>query len=139
MIPKKLANLIESQPGEIFRSDRATAVLALKELDIDPNSEIAEFFLTYQITLFRSESSFETLCDIDNDEISTGTNFIHEVWGLPDNYICLTTCEGEGCYLYDKNNGTVCDFDLGEREKFLNGKIKTQWPSFFDFLAWYLG
>lgn len=139
MIPEKLANLIESQPGDIFRTDRAAAAAVLESLGIDPDCELSRFFLTYQITVFRSKSSYEMLCDIDNDEISTGTDFIHEVWELPEKYICLTTCQGEGCYLYDKSTGKVLDFDLGERAQFLDGDIKTEWPGFFDFLTWYLG
>lgn len=67
-------------------------------------SELAEFFLNYVITFFRGTASYEELCDIaePSNEIEVGTSFIHEAWELPENFICLSTVQGEGCYLYDK-------------------------------------
>jgi hypothetical protein len=114
---------------------------ALQKLNVPPESEFAEFFLAYTITLFLSEVSDEELCDIaePSEQIKDGTDFIHEVWGLPENYICFTTAEGEGCYLYDKVSGKVWDFELKTRDRFLRGEIPAKWDGFYEFMIWYLG
>lgn len=140
MIPRQLINLIEKQPGNIHRADTGPVIEALKALDISLESELAEFFLNYVITFFRSTTSYEELCDIaePSNEIEVGTSFIHEVWELPENFICLTTVQGEGCYLYDKKNGEVLDFSLAQRAEFLAGEVGQKWNTFFDFLIWYL-
>ncbi|PAU59955.1 hypothetical protein BZL41_16265 [Pseudomonas sp. PIC25] len=140
MIPPQLISLIEKQPGNIHRANTESVVEALKALDISLESEFAEFFLNYVITFFKSTASNEELCDIaePSNEIEVGTDFIHEVWELPENFICLTTVQGEGCYLYDKKNGEVLDFSLAQRAEFLAGKVGLKWNTFFDFLTWYL-
>ncbi|PHX51763.1 hypothetical protein AO354_38600, partial [Pseudomonas syringae pv. syringae] len=106
MIPNELIQLIEKQPGNVHRTDKRSVIEALAALDINLDSELSEFFLNYTITFFKSNSSNEELCDIaePSNEIEVGTNFIHEVWDLPKNFICLTSVQGEGCYLYDKNS-----------------------------------
>jgi hypothetical protein len=67
-----------------------------------------------------------------------GTEFVHDVWELPQHLICLTSCQSEGCYLYDRNSGAVLDFSLADRELFLAGGVALKWDSFFQFLSWYL-
>jgi hypothetical protein len=141
MIPEKLAELVEKQAGNVYRSDTESVKKALQKLNVPPESEFAEFFLAYTITLFLSEVSDEELCDIaePSEQIKDGTDFIHEVWGLPENYICFTTAEGEGCYLYDKVSGKVWDFELKTRDRFLRGEIPAKWDGFYEFMIWYLG
>ncbi|WP_028622118.1 hypothetical protein [Pseudomonas sp. Ant30-3] len=140
MIPNELIKLIEKQPGDIHRTDKRSVTEALTALNISLDSELSEFFLNYTITLFRSNSSDEELCDIadPSNEIEVGTNFIHEVWELPENFICLTSVQSEGCYLYDKNSEEVLDFSLANRDDFLAGKQQLKWSGFFEFLIWYL-
>ncbi|MEO6677973.1 MAG: SMI1/KNR4 family protein [Pseudomonas sp.] len=140
MIPNELIQLIEKQPGDIHRIDKHSVTEALTALNISLDSELSEFFLNYAITFFRSNSSDEDLCDVadPSNEIAVGTNFIHEVWELPENFICLTSVQGEGCYLYDNNNGEILDFSLANRDDFLAGKQQLKWSSFFEFLIWYM-
>ncbi len=140
MIPDRLKVLVEQQLGDVHRTDRQSVENALAEIGVPLNSEFAEFFLTYTITLFRSSVSTEQLCDIaePTNEIALGTNFVHEVWELPRHFICLSSVEGEGAYLYDLKTGQVFDFDLSERENLLNGVTKPKWDSFFNFMIWYL-
>lgn len=103
MIPSTLIELIEKQPGDIHRVDKACTAQALKKLDIEKDTEFSEFFLTYTITAFMSESSDIELLDIINpNQIEDFTDFVREVWELPVNFICLTSTQSEGCYLYDK-------------------------------------
>lgn len=140
MIPNELIQLIEKQPDETYRKDKSSVIGALNTLGIDLNSELSEFFLNYTITFFRSSSSDEKLCDIadPSNEIEIGTSFIHEVWELPENLICLTSIQGEGCYIYDKHSGEVLDFSLANRDDFLSGNSLMKWSGFFEFLTWYL-
>jgi len=140
MIPSHLINLIEKQPGNIHRDKKDPVIAALNTLDISPDSEIGEFFLNYVITFFQGSIPRAELLDIiePDNEIEAYTDFIHETWELPDNFISLTGIQGEGCYLYDKNNGEVLDFDLAKRDEFLAGERELKWKSFFEFLTWYL-
>ncbi|MBX8521028.1 SMI1/KNR4 family protein [Pseudomonas cichorii] len=140
MIPSHLINLIEKQPGDIHREQKDSVIDAMNTLGISLDSEIGEFFLNYVITFFQGSTSSIELLDIvePSNEIEACTDFIHEVWELPDNFISLTGIQGEGCYLYDKNSGEVLDFDLEKRDEFLAGKHQLKWNSFFEFLTWYL-
>lgn len=140
MIPEKLKMLVEQQLGNIHRKNKLAVERALVELGILFDSEFAEFFFEYVITLFQSDVSDEQLCDLiePTDEIAIGTKFVHEVWELPERYICLTSIQSEGAYLYDKETGKVRDFDLSLREDFLAGKSQIEWAGFFDFMIWYL-
>lgn len=68
--------------------------------------------------------SDELICDIaePTQQIKTGTEFIHEMWELPEKYICFTSLQGEGGYLLDKLSGGVWDFDLSQHDDFVTGK-----------------
>lgn len=141
MIPDTLNELVERQLGNVNRINHDDVKNELSILGVPIESEFAEFFLKYKITLFVSDVSDEQLCDISKPtkEITDGTNFVHEVWGVPGNYICLTSCEGEGAYLYDRETGKVWDFDLESRDEFLAGNQHPMFDSFFEFMIWYLG
>ena len=67
-----------------------------------------------------------------------GTEFIHEVWELPENFVAFTSLQGEGGYLLDKDSGGVWDFDLGDWEAFVAGRIPARWAGFFEFITWLL-
>ncbi|WP_347903487.1 SMI1/KNR4 family protein [Pseudomonas purpurea] len=140
MIPERLVRLIEKQTGDIHTVDKASVTEALNRLDIPVNSEFAAFFLRYQVTFYESNSSYIELSNLGgpSHEIEMATGFIHEVWELPENFICLTGVQGEGCYVYDKHSGEVVDFDLAQRDAFLAGETALRWKSFFAFLTWYL-
>ena len=128
-----------TQRGQVVRKDKQKAIVELKKLGIAEGSQIYDFFLEFKPGTFLSTSSYEELMDIaePSPEITLGTNFIHEVWEIPEEYICLTSCEGEGCYLYSKNTEAVYDFSLAEREQFISNPIPS-WGSFFEFIEWYL-
>jgi hypothetical protein len=141
MIPIKLKNLIEKQAGDVRRTNRVAAEHALCELGVPLDSEFAEFYLNYKITLFQSDASDEQLCDVTEPsaEVAQGTQFVHKVWGLPEQYVCFSSIQGEGAYLYDRNTGKVWNFSLASRDAFLAGKEQSGWHCFYDFLVWYLG
>lgn len=141
MIPIQLKILVEQQSGKVQRTNREAVERALSNLNVPLDSDFAEFFLNYTITLFRSDVSEEQLCDIaePTPEIALGTRFVHDVWELPEQFICVSSVQGEGAYLYDLKTGKVWDFELGSREVFLSGRQPAKWNSFFEFMTWYLG
>ena len=140
MIPKALKASIERQVGDARRMNREGALRALEELGVPQESEFSEFYENYQITIFESPISHEQLCDVlePSKQVALGTRFVREVWGLPDNYICFTSAEGEGAYLYDRSSGKVFDFSLATRDEFVSGKEGPRWDGFFEFMLWYL-
>jgi hypothetical protein len=140
MIPTSLSILVEKQSGNVHRSNLSAVEFALKDLKIPLDSEFAKFFLTYTITLYKSAVSEEQLCDIADPtpEIAFGTRYVHDVWELPEQYICISSIQGEGAYLYDVKTGKVWDFDLASREAFVSGLQRANWNSFYDFMIWYL-
>ncbi|RBL67402.1 SMI1/KNR4 family protein, partial [Pseudomonas sp. MWU13-2625] len=104
------------------------------------DSEFAQIYLTCHPANFLDRVSYGVLMNIDgpSDEILMCTEFIHEVWELPKNFIAFTSLQGQGGYLLDKDSGGVWDFDLGDREAFVAGRIPARWASFFEFITWLL-
>ncbi|MGC5699764.1 SMI1/KNR4 family protein [Pseudomonas sp. NFXW11] len=140
MIPPQLIALIEAQPRFRPGPDTAEVTRALATLGIALDSEFAQIYLACHPADFESRASYEVLMDIaePSEEILVGTEFIHDVWELPQNFIAFTSLQGEGGYLLDKDSGGVWDFDLGDREAFIAGRIPARWASFFEFITWYL-
>ncbi|UWF51928.1 SMI1/KNR4 family protein [Pseudomonas sp. N3-W] len=140
MIPEKLATLIEQQQDDIHRADKKSVEIALEALGVSPDSEFGEIYIKYKPANFESNVSDEYIKDVaePTQQVLRGTTFIHEVWEIPENYICFTSLQGEGGYFLDKLSGCVWDFDLAQQENFVSGLIPARWGSFFEFLTWYL-
>ncbi|MGE8352185.1 MAG: SMI1/KNR4 family protein [Pseudomonas protegens] len=140
MIPPQLIALIEAQPRYRPRPEAAEVTRALAALGIALDSEFAQIYLTCHPADFESRANYEVLMDIaePTEEILMGTEFIHEVWELPHNFVAFTSLQGQGGYLLDKDSGGVWDFDLGDREAFVAGRIPARWASFFEFIHWLL-
>ncbi|WP_047335560.1 SMI1/KNR4 family protein [Pseudomonas protegens] len=140
MIPAPLIALIEAQPRYCAPPDTAEVTRALATLGIALDSEFAQIYLTCHPANFLDRVSYGVLMNIDgpSDEILMCTEFIHEVWELPKNFIAFTSLQGQGGYLLDKDSGGVWDFDLGDREAFVAGRIPARWAGFFEFITWLL-
>lgn len=140
MIPIHLQELVEKQTGRFRRSNIALAERALTELGIPDGSEFAQFYRSYRVSSFHSSQTHFEIVDVAEPSfsVSLATKFIHEVWKLPDEYVCFSSVEGEGGYLYSKRMGEVWDFDLATREEFMRGEIPPRWKSLFEFMIWYL-
>lgn len=140
MIPAHLLALLEAQPDYQPRTDIAKATQALNTLGIALDSEFAEVYLMCYPGELKSRASYEMLCDIaePTEEILMGTEFIHDMWELPQNFIAFTSLQGEGGYLLDKHSGGVWDFDLAHWEAFSAGRIPARWSGFFEFITWLL-
>ena len=140
MMPGDLRAKVEAQMGGVRRSHPAKVEEALRDIGVDPASEFGKFFSEYVITFYRSQKSFVELCDLlePNPEVLLSTKFVREAWGLPDRYVCFSVLQGEGGYLYDRQNGWVFDFDLSDLEELLSGRLQPGWKGFFEFMEWYL-
>lgn len=125
--------------GRFIRSDVGAAEAALIKLGVDPQSEYYSFALRYCLGNFFPQAFDDWLCDIcePTEEVLVGTAFVRDAWQLPDDFICLTSCHGEGCILLSRATGEIFDFSLADRELFLQGAV-ARWPSFFKFMRHYL-
>ena len=131
-VPERIRMLALSRPGDVRRKNPGEIVERLRELGVDPDSQLAAFFREFSTSNMLSASSPETLVDPPRP-----TRFIHEVWKLPQEYVCITSCEGEGCYLYSTRTGAVYDFGLATRAAFLADPV-ARWKDFDTFIEWYL-
>ncbi|MBK5551126.1 SMI1/KNR4 family protein [Pseudomonas sp. TH03] len=140
MIPKDLVRLIENQPGNIHRTDKGMAIVALETLGVSPGCEFDSIYINYLPANFQSSVSDEYICDVSEptEQILIGTEFIHGMWELPKNYIDFTSSQSEGGYLLDKISGGVLDFGLEQQKDFVSGLISPKWNSFFEIIRWYL-
>jgi hypothetical protein len=138
-VPAKIQELALSRKGEVLRLDVGLAQREMLKLGISANSEFFAFFSEYQAVNLYSTVSYETLCDVSEPtaQIAEGTAFVHEVWALPSEFVCITSCEGEGCYLYSTRTEAVYDFSLAARDDFIRNPIPS-WRTFFEFAEWFL-
>ncbi len=140
MIPKNLHGLVsKNKLGKAERSNPTAAQEAMQKLGISEKSEFYEFCISYCLNSLLSPLAEEQLVDVcdPTEEVAAGTAFANEVWELPKEYICFTSCQGEGGFLYSKCTHAVYDFSLSERKEFL-ASPKPTWPSFYKFIEWYL-
>ena len=111
----------------------------MAKLGIPPTTELFSFCSEYCLSNLFSETSSEALVDVcePSEEMAVGTRFIQETWELPCEYVALTSCQGEGAFLYSKATHRVFDFSLENRQEFLQ-QPHARWKGFYEFLYWYL-
>lgn len=139
-IPERIRALAAGNHiGPVARKDIAKARAAMDKLSIPRESEFYAFCSEIRLGNLLSPSSYEALVDVSepSEQVAVGTNFVREVWGLPSEFICFTTCEGEGAYLFSTKTQSVYDFSLAERNRFI-ASPEPQWATFFSFIEWYL-
>jgi len=142
MIPDRIHQLISTQKGYYHRSPEERHVVRqqLLLLSISAESEFGEFFLAYCLTGVLSEQLTE-LIDIcsPSPQILHSTEFGREVCGAGNDFIALSSWEGEGCILYSNSSGQVFDVGLSQLDDLNNGGVQSRWNSFFELMEWYLG
>ena len=153
MIPKKIVDLLVAN-GQIPRAvGRDKVMETLQLLGIGSDSEFGEFYQEYDPSLLSSDVSYEQLEDaveavvdgqsLDNvkpeeSPLYVGSQFIWETWGLPKDFIALTSLEGEGGYIYSASDEKVYDIDSAEAGSLAKGGKVARWNSFYSFIEWYL-
>ncbi len=142
MIPEKIVTLMSKQTGKCLRpaGDKEKIIECLKELGIEDHEQIKEFFIMYKASAILSKTSNEELMDLlsPTKQIADVTEFVRDVYGVKDDYICISSAEGEGFFLYSKIDSAIYDVNVEELEELEAGSTTPKWTSFFDFLEWYL-
>lgn len=138
-VPDRIRNRVLAMMGDVLRNNVEKARSQMAMLGVRPGSEFYAFFSEFTAVNLTSVTSDEYLRDVADPtpQIAASTGFVREVWELPSEYICMTSCEGEGGYLYSTVTEAVYDFSLALRESFLASPTPA-WPTFFTFLEWYL-
>src|SRR5512145_730675 len=91
-VPAHIRSLALSRAGQVHRSDLDSAQREMLKLGISPHSEFFAFFSEFVAVNLTSSTSDETLCDVSDPtpQIEEGTAFVHDVWELPQEFVCLT-------------------------------------------------
>ncbi len=142
MIPNFIEKLIKNQKGDYFRDSYKIELVqeALLKLNIKHHEEINAFFSTYNLSGVLSESSNVELLDLcsPTPQIFDATEFGRDVYDITEDYICLTSGEGEGFFLYSIEDKKVYDVNVEDLDALEAGKLEPRWNSFFDLMKWYL-
>ncbi|MDH5228462.1 MAG: hypothetical protein OEY38_00155 [Gammaproteobacteria bacterium] len=105
-----------------------------KELGIrNADSAFIDFYTLVAIPVVGNGSEISTLEKIIEDAESG------EYSSLPgmEDYLRISSIEGEGSYFYSKVSDEVFDVSWGEEEKLSKRMLQPIYKSFFDFLEWY--
>ena len=65
------------------------------------------------------------------------TALAREVYGVPAEYVALTSGEGDGFLLYSLTKRAVFEVDAGQFDELISGRIAPRWLSFFHLIEWY--
>ncbi|WP_176051065.1 SMI1/KNR4 family protein [Burkholderia sp. BCC1644] len=112
---------------------------ALQDLGVASDTDFGQFYLKYQGG-FISPRPVAELLDIEGPSIPAipdQTEYVRDRYGIPEQYLALTSDESEGMYLYGNDDGAVYDLDISDLNDFINGNISARWATFNDFLIWY--
>lgn len=142
MIPNSIKELMSKQQGQVKRpsEDAEKVVQCLKDLGLEGHEQLHEFFTTYRLSGVLSKTSPEELMDLASPtpQIAEVTEFVRDTYGVLEDFVCLTTGEGEGFYLYSKSDRRIYNVGVDELDALEAGEKKAEWNSFFELLEWYL-
>ena len=141
MIPVDIVKRMSEQPGRVDRDDADEAERHLRALGFRGDTEVVRFFRRYSAAGVMGTASSEELLDpaSPTPQLEAVNAFVRDVYEVPARFVCLSSAEGEGFYLVDVNTGVVFDVGVEDLDELESGRIDPRWPSFFDFLRWYLG
>lgn len=126
---------------------------ALDALGVNPQSDIGWFFRTFDPTFLQSTEPLEELLDVTEPEVAgvvppqvgpwetpvgSTTIYVREGWGVPDEYICLSTTDTDAAFLYHLPSGQVYEFVRGQYDELRSGELQPHWKTFFEFIEWYV-
>jgi len=141
MIPLSIVDAMSRQVGRVNRSDSdAEKVLAsLRDLGVADHEQLKEFFLAYKLSgvLSKRETELVDLCS-PTPQILEATEFGRDTFNVTDDFICMTSGEGDGFVLYSKISRKLFDVGVNELDAVEAGKRDADWESFYDLIEWYL-
>ena len=142
MIPDSIKSAMGNQQGTVQRvlSDLPKVAECLEVLGLTGDPQVKEFFESFQLSGVLSSRSQELLdlCS-PTPQIAEATDFGRDTYEITDDFVCLTSGEGEGFILYSKTNGKVYDVAISQLDDLEAGNMEVTWQSFFDLIEWYLG
>ncbi len=140
MIPVDIEELMKAQPASFGRDDATEVLRELEALAVQPEDELAVFYVQYRAVNIHSRRTSEELMDpaFPTPQLASATEFVRETYEVGDEFLCLTSGEGEGFYLYEIGTGAVFDVNVGELDDLERGRLQPRWSSFFELLRWYL-
>ena len=109
---KKVVELMANQPFPVLKNkeEKIQSSQILLDMGVKVDSEFYEFYSNYFGRNLRSNNeAISTMIDCcpPQKTMSSATFMAHDSWQIPQKYILFTSSEGEGGYLYNKENGTV--------------------------------
>jgi hypothetical protein len=144
MISNKIKESLDSKKlPRLSESGRQKYATALNELGIPPDSNAADFFLTYDETGFSGRSyQLYHICwaylNTYDYEALLKNLWERRPWGvLPRNYIPLSSFEGEKLFIHNYEDDSVSLVDEMEINVIIANKFIPQWKSFESFLVWF--
>lgn len=139
MIPNEIAVNIGLHGLDMRRRDRLEAQHRLEQLGVEEESAFAQFFLEYEggFALGLGKKEMLDVVGPAYPSIIDVTNFVHRAYGVPHDFICLTSPEGESFVLYDKRTESVYDTGLDQLPALSSGDLQPRWKTFFDYLRDY--
>jgi len=140
MIPAPIERYIDTLFGETKRVDRASAIAMLHDLGVPLDSEFSEFYIKYKTSCLITPKPLSELLDITGlalPAIPDQTEYVYDRYEISEKYLALTSDEGEGMYLYNKDDRGVYDLYVRDIDEFIEGKTPARWSSFYEFLMWY--
>ncbi len=66
------------------------------------------------------------------------TDFGRDTYEMTDDFIYLTSGEGEGFLVYSKQNRKIYDVSVSDLDVLEAGEKQATWDSFFDLIDWCL-
>ena len=140
MIPADVEELMKAQPAASGRDDASEVLRELGALGVQPEDELALFYVQYRAANVHSRRTSEELMDpaFPTPQLASATEFARETYEVGEEFLCLTSGEGEGFYLYEFSTGAIFDVDVDELDELESGSLKPRWSSFFDLMRWYL-
>ena len=141
MIPETIRSAMSKQRPIVERpSEQLTAVQeSLMELGLLEHNQVREFFETYRLgpVLSNQHTELLDLCS-PTRQFAEATGFGRDTYRITDNFVCLTSGEGEGFILYSISDCKIYDVSVSELDDLEKGKVEPRWDSFFDLIEWYL-
>ena len=130
-IAEWLTSNITPRYFEHVKSSQAEVRQDLRRLEIAETTEFAEFYLRFGAYSVRGWYELNEM-----HKVWDWTQFVRKEFGVPSNYVALTSIEGQGVTLYNRDTEQVFDVELGHFDKLTDGTLLPVATTFSDFLKW---
>ena len=106
----------------------------LNQLNINPNSKLYKYYITYG-GFDNNSDEFDEVFDIDElYENNIENNYWEDQYpNIREKYLQLSNIEGEGSYFYSLQNNAIYDVSWSEMDKLINGELSPRWKTFSEF------